>query len=189
MHKLSTWLFLLFFMISLACQGPVLAEDQLHADIHKLAEQGDKEALFSLALRYDTGDGVERNPQLAASLFKEAAEAGVTGACFYLGMKYEFGAGIRQDKKKALHWYKQAALRGWPQAAFMLGSLYGRSTPPDKVRGCAWLTIAEKHGYPGAAASRQQTCSTLNQTEAGKTEELINKLAQQTVIPDVNPEN
>ncbi|MEA2116003.1 MAG: tetratricopeptide repeat protein [Thermodesulfobacteriota bacterium] len=172
-HSLT---FLLLFLIVLIMQPlPLQADDQLFTDTLQLAEQGDPEAQFSMALLYDTGSRDEQNPEQAVYWFKKAAHAGVAGACLYLGMKYEFGAGVSQNRKKAYHWYEQAALQGWPQAAFMLGSLYLRSGPADQVRGCAWLGIAAEQEYPGAEQIRQQACSNLN----GKTTRKIKKLRKQ----------
>ena len=146
------------FLLLLVQPLPVRAADQLTAEILQLARQGDPEAQFSIGLRYDTGDGIERNPQEAAAWFKKAAAAGVAGACLYLGMKYEFGAGLARDPARAIHWYEQAAQQGWPQAAFLLGTLYLKSSPAEREKGCGWLRTAAAQGYPGAAEAQQGAC-------------------------------
>lgn len=159
--------------------APLRADDQLTDRIRQLAEQGNPEAQFSMGLRYDLGDGVERDPELAAQWFAEAASAGVAGACLYLGMKYEFGAGVKQDKAAAINWYEQAAVQGWPQAAFLLGSLYLISLPtPETVRGCAWLSIADDQGYPGAEGVRQQKCSALDRDAEQEVTALVRRLEE-----------
>ncbi|MCI5146368.1 MAG: sel1 repeat family protein [Candidatus Electrothrix sp. AR3] len=135
------------------------ADEQLTQEIRQLAEQGDPEAAFSMGLRYDLGDGVERDPELAAQWFEKAAKKKIAGAYLYLGMKYEFGAGVGQDKQTAIDWYKQAALRGWPQAAFLLGNLYLHLSTPNSIHGCAWLTLAAAQGYPGAEEVKANACS------------------------------
>jgi len=153
------------FLFLLVQSLPVRAADQLTAEILQLARQGDPEAQFSIGLRYDTGDGIERNPQEAAVWFKKAAAAGVAGACLYLGMKYEFGAGLTRDPARAIHWYEQAARQGWPQAAFLLGTLYLKSSPTQREKGCSWLRTAAAQGYPGAAEAQQGVCSASPATE------------------------
>ena len=176
MFRPSISLLLLFLLLLIMHSLPLQADDQLFTDTLQLAEQGDPEAQFSMALLYDTGSRDEQNPEQAVYWFKKAAAAGVAGACLYLGMKYEFGAGVSQNKKKAYHWYEKAALQGWPQAAFMLGSLYLRSSPADQIRGCSWLGIAAEQEYPGAEQARQQACSNLNTKTARKTKKLRKQL-------------
>lgn len=122
------------------------------AEIAALAAGGDGEAAFALALRHELGDGVARDPALAADWFRRAAESGVTGACLYLGMKYENGAGLPQDPALAARWYRCAALDGWPMAQYLLGTLLLRpGRAGDAVEGAAWLGLAREEGYPGAA--------------------------------------
>jgi TPR repeat protein len=155
-----------------------LADNQLTDRIRQLAEQGDREAQFSMGLRYDLGDGVERDPELAAQWFAKAAAAGVNGACLYLGMKYEFGAGVKQDKNEAVRWYEEAAVQGWPQAAFLLGSLYLSLPTPETVRGCAWLSIADDQGYPGAERAQRERCSALDRDAEQEVTALVRRLEE-----------
>ncbi len=158
--------------------GSPQAAVQLVDRIRILAEQGDREAQFSMGLRYDLGDGVERNPELAAQWFTKAATPGVAGACLYLGMKYDFGTGVRQDKAAAIRWYEQAAVQHWPQAAFLLGSLYLTLATPDPVQGCSWIIIAEEQRYPGAEQTRLQQCAELEKDVSRQVEGFSSRLRQ-----------
>jgi TPR repeat protein len=176
-------LFLLFLLVTLFQPHFVRAGEQLFNDTLQLAEQGDEEAQFSLGLMYDTGNQVKRNPEQAVHWFKKAAAAGIAGACLYLGMKYAFGAGINQNKNKALHWYEQAALQGWPQAAFLLGTLYLDPPASDKVKGCTWLTIARKQGFPGAGQIHQLKCSTLSNKTLTEIKNLRTELERKIAAP------
>jgi len=176
-------LFLLFLLVTLFQPHFVRAGEQLFNDTLQLAEQGDGEAQFSLGLMYDTGNQVKRNPEQAVHWFIKAAAAGIAGACLYLGMKYAFGAGINQNRNKALHWYKKAALQGWPQAAFLLGTLYLDSPAADQVKGCAWLVIAQKGGYPGAVQIRQLNCDGLSDKTTSKIKNLSKRLEQKISTP------
>ncbi|MCK5861632.1 MAG: sel1 repeat family protein, partial [Candidatus Hydrogenedentes bacterium] len=47
---------------------------QLISELRIKSEQGDMSALCDLAFRYQTGDGLEKNLEKAASLFRMAAE-------------------------------------------------------------------------------------------------------------------
>ncbi len=152
------------------------AEEHLTAAVRQFAEQGDPEAQFSMGLRYDLGDGVERDPAIAARWFTQAAAKGIAGACLYLGMKYEFGVGVEQNKVAAVNWYEQAARQGQPQAAFLLGSLYLKLPTPNPVRGCAWLIFVEEQGYPGAEETRQEGCRDLAGNDEKKVKALLMQL-------------
>ena len=44
--------------------------------IHQLAEQGDPEAQCSMGIRYDLGDGIERDPIKAAEWFYQDISGG-----------------------------------------------------------------------------------------------------------------
>ena len=64
----------LLLLILLLMQPSFIWADQLLIDTQQLAEQGDGEAQFSMGLRYDTGDGVERDPKQAVKWFSKATE-------------------------------------------------------------------------------------------------------------------
>ncbi|WP_417911187.1 tetratricopeptide repeat protein [Candidatus Electronema sp. PJ] len=165
------------FLVLLFLGAPSLlwADDELTARIRKFAEQGDPKAEFSMGLRYDLGDGLERNPELAAQWFRKAAEHGIVGACLYLGLKHEFGNGVKLDQAMASSWYERAALLGSAQAAFLLGNLYRILEDPDTIRGCVWLEIAAKQGYPGAEKAKQESCFGLRAQDFQEIVALIKK--------------
>jgi TPR repeat protein len=176
----------LLFLLLPACLGFLLlaptdgrAQSRLVEQTRALAEQGDPEAQFSLGLLHDTGNQVAHDPQLAAQWFARAAHQGLAGAGLYLGMKYEFGSGVEMDRDKARYWYRQAALQGWGQAAYMLGSLLLNSVPPDPVRGCAWLCIAEDQGYPRAGKLVHGPRCTSESAAAGPQAEKIQQLCRE----------
>lgn len=174
--RLFLALFLLIQLCGLNGETAASAGDKLFLEILTLAEQGDREAQFSLALMYDTGDPARQNPEQAVYWFSKAAEAGVAGACLYLGMKYEFGVQVGKDTAKAQHWYTQAALKGWPQAAFMLANLYFNASPADLVSGCAWMALARDQDFPGADQLHQQYCADLSTAEVRKTTDMATDL-------------
>lgn len=151
------------FLLILLLPVTVLAgsgdDSSLLGSIMKLARQGDGEAQYSLALRYDMGEGLQRDTARAIHWYTRAAAQGVAGACFYLGMKYEFGNGVSKDVERAMALYRKAALQGWPMAQFFLGRLYlaGEGVRHDPVRAAAWLTLAAEQGYPNAAGLLQRS--------------------------------
>lgn len=74
------------------------------------AELGNAEAQYHLALMYDLGKGVSRNPREAERFYKMAALRGHAQAQYYLGRLYSTdNSGIRRDEKEAEKWFKAAA--------------------------------------------------------------------------------
>ncbi|HEB51184.1 MAG TPA: sel1 repeat family protein [Desulfobulbus sp.] len=165
-------IFLVILILVLPARVPAGMADgsTLIAAIRELALQGDGEAQYSLALRYDMGEGVPRNPALALRWYARACAREVAGACFSMGMKYEFGNGVRKNVRQAMALYEQAALQGWPMAQFFLGRLYlaGDGIRHDPVRAAAWLTLAAEQEYPNAAALLQQSMTRLSPGEQAR---------------------
>lgn len=74
----------------------------------KLADEGDCEACYNLAVHYDFGKGVPVNHRLAVKYYRIAAAQGHDMATYNLGCSYEHGRGVRQDRRKALSLYRRA---------------------------------------------------------------------------------
>lgn len=78
------------------------------------AENGNVEAQYHLALIYDTGNGITRNPKEAEKWYKQAAIAGHAGAQYYLSRLYSTkNSGIKNDQKEADKWLKAAINNGF----------------------------------------------------------------------------
>jgi len=78
----------------------------------RAAEQGHAEAMFDLGLLYSEGEGVPRDPMIAAGWFEQAADAGVARALFMLGTLFEQGVDGAPDLETASAWYSRAAEAG-----------------------------------------------------------------------------
>ncbi len=80
-------------------------------DLIVLAEQGDIEAQYNLALRYYNGpkyynsQGVPQDYEEAAKWYQKVAERGDLNAQHTLGKMYELGQ-ISKDNKEAAKWYQ-----------------------------------------------------------------------------------
>ena len=116
------------------------------------ARAGDTEAATALATLYLNGDGLTRNPAMAAGWFRRAAEAGHAEAAYNLGNAYRLGLGAPQDLDQALLWYERAAEGGSSLAAFTLGNIYrlGDGVIRDYKQAVAWLMVAADKGYAPA---------------------------------------
>jgi TPR repeat protein len=74
-----------------------------------LAERGDAEAQFSMGHLYRVGEGVPRDPAMAADWFARAAAQGHGHAMLNLALMHEQGAGVARDLAVA---YAHAARAG-----------------------------------------------------------------------------
>ena len=81
-------------------------------ELKPLAEQGDVNAQFYLALMYDDGDGVPEDAKEAVRWYQLAAEQGYASAQHNLGMMYRMGEGVIQDFVYAHMWSNIAASNG-----------------------------------------------------------------------------
>jgi TPR repeat protein len=114
-----------FLAIGLACSGlPELAwagfQDGLQAyyrldyrtalrEWQPLAEQGDPEACYQLAILYYRGEGVLQDYAEAAKWFERAANGGDPDAQYNLGLMYANAQGVARDLVRAHLWFTLAA--------------------------------------------------------------------------------
>jgi TPR repeat protein len=78
------------------------------------------ETLRNQARAYEHGEGIDRNPQLAAELYCDAARHGDAEAQFSLGWMYANGRGVQRDDNMASYFFGLAAERGHEHAKKML---------------------------------------------------------------------
>jgi len=74
------------------------------SDLKSMAEGGKREAQYSLAMRYATGDGVLQNYREAVAWFLKAADKGDYRATSKLAACFWAGRGATQDYSKAYFW-------------------------------------------------------------------------------------
>ena len=98
-----------------------------------LAEAGDPQAQYRIAIMAQNGLGMRRNPALAYRFMQAAATAGLGLAQHGLGCMYLEGEGTAPDPAQAAAWFRQAADQGLAGAHSILASLYdeGRGVPRD----------------------------------------------------------
>jgi TPR repeat protein len=86
------------------------------------ARQGFAEAQYSLARRYECGEGgVPCDSRLAGAWCQKAAEQGLAKAQSMLGECYDNGWGFHPDRVLALKWYQKAADQGLGEGAYYVG--------------------------------------------------------------------
>lgn len=74
-----------------------------------LVNQGNREALFRVAMMQMNGLGMVENQPLALENFKSAAEQDHDFAHHMIGVAYLEGEGVEKDIDKAIVWFEKAA--------------------------------------------------------------------------------
>jgi len=112
-----------------------------------LASSSSLQALLAKAAAYEHGEGVARDPALAARYYCKAVQRGSADAMYALGWMYANGRGVPRDDDLAGTLFSRASKKGHEQAARML-----RFTGPGKghVPSCNRLAVAR----PAGAATR-----------------------------------
>ena len=116
--------------------------------LEAVAEQGDAEAAFILALLHANGDGVPQDYKTAAKWYALAPEQGHPSAQYNLGELHRSGRGVLQDYKAAVRLYRLAAEQGVAHAHNNLGFMYenGYGVLQDFVRAHMRYNIAASVG-------------------------------------------
>jgi len=118
----------------------------------RLAAQGDPVAQYELAVMYDFGRGVRRDPARAVRLYRLAAEAGHLDATFDLAMSLQAGDGAPKDEAAAIELFREAADAGHPRAQNTLGSMLrlGQGLPADPEAAVRYYRMAADQGWANA---------------------------------------
>jgi TPR repeat protein len=119
----------------------------------KLADLGDIEAEYNLAVMYELGQGLEQNYQNAFEYFNRAAGKGNILAISGMARLLYHGRGVEQDFFRAQALYKLAAESGLGSAQNTYGAmlLLGKGTEPNPKEAMLWFTKALKQGNSEAA--------------------------------------
>lgn len=83
----------------------------------ELANQGHPIAQFNLGVKYDFGQGVDKDPVQAVRWYRLAAAQGHGGAQYNLGGMYFEGVGVQRDLVRATMWFTLSAEAGVAGAA------------------------------------------------------------------------
>ena len=133
----------------------------------RAAKEGVPPAMYSLAVLYLRGEGVEADAEKAIRWLKKAAEAGLPAAQTLLANLYSSGRGVPRDDEAAADWYRKAANRGDPKGQVALAIMLhtGRGVENDDVEAAMWLALAEKSEYEGAGEKLTALEDLLDETQ------------------------
>jgi TPR repeat protein len=106
--------------------------------LQPLAESGDAEAQYRLAIQYQAGLGVVQNPLQAYYWMREAAEQGHGLALHGLGIMYLYGECVDKNPREAAVWLQRAADQGFAGSMAALAGMYeqglGVEKDPEKAK-------------------------------------------------------
>jgi|ERR1711934_27195 len=121
---------------------------------------------YNLALRYEAGSGVTKDPRRAVEYFSIAAHQGHLGAMYNLGVFTTYTPGPRQNKTEGCNWFLNVTVGGEhgqnkndPVIAramtnLALCYLTGRGMEHDVDEGRQWLELAATKKGDGAERAK-----------------------------------
>ena len=95
-----------------------------------LANKGDKQAQYQLAVLYRNGQGINENPEKSVYWLNKSASQGYKRAQYLLGTFYEDGIGVENNKDKAIYWYSAAAKQNHGNAQKRLTKIQSDDSTP-----------------------------------------------------------
>ena len=162
---MANWLLALVIILALGISNVVSANFQSAYDAYRngeyeqaltewqaLAKLGDPKSQYYLGRLYDRGEGVIRDPALAAIWYLRAAKQDFTDAQFALGLLLATDTVDFADKQQALDWLLIAAKKDHVNAQYHVGQLYRKSDDglKDYLRAHMWTNIAKRGGHDRA---------------------------------------
>lgn len=90
-------------------------------ELIRIADQGNADAQYELAQRYDSGNRTRKSLKDAFRYFLAAAEQGHTLAQLAVGKAYQQGRGTDKNVRQALDYLKIVAEKGNPEAQYLFG--------------------------------------------------------------------
>lgn len=103
---------------------------------------------FKLGVMFANGQGVSRNEDEAAKLYRLAADSGYAPAQQALGTAYLYGKGVPKSSAEAARYYQLAAIQGDKSAQSTLGAMYGTGQGVTKnfTESFRWLKASAEQG-------------------------------------------
>ena len=123
------------------------ADGKSHLVIKPLAEAGDPEAQYYLAMLYSWGRGIEKNSELSMHWMTKAAKNGELGALNMLASFYFTGTNTEQNHDVALNLYTLLAKLGQRDTQLFIGKLLVDSPyyEKDLISGVSWFLVAQSY--------------------------------------------
>ena len=133
--------------------------EEEQGNLKKLAEQGNTQAQYMLAMMYYLGEGIEKDHGIAFEWLKKSAEQEYAPAQYNVAAMYYKGIGVAQDYEKAFDWYKKSAEQGNALAQYYLATMYykGIGVAQDDKLAFYWFLESAFQGYVPALKNYRNT--------------------------------
>lgn len=117
----------------------------------RAAETGSNLGIYQLALAYDYGEGVTRDPEVTVLYMRRVAQAGYPAAVHNLGIYHRKGAGVPKNVDEAIAHFERAASMNYPRSYLVLGEIWeagekGSRTKEDLRRARDYFAKARDGG-------------------------------------------
>jgi enhanced entry protein EnhC len=111
----------------------------------KAAVLGDRDALYQLALLYETGVGTKIDYAEAINYYQQASQKGNVNAKLALARMYQYGLGVAKNPEQAHTLYKEMSELGNAYAQYQL-AMYYLESPSQREEGIHLLKQAQNNG-------------------------------------------
>jgi TPR repeat protein len=151
--------------------------ERTHDELVPLVEMGDARAQNLLAVFYQNGWIVDRDPVKAAELYRMAGDQELSRALHNLGRLYRAGLGVPQDPSMAADLWKQAGRMGFVKSQSALGALYyeGAGVEQDMFRAYFWWSLAARRLEIEATQAREDIIYRLTPHEKEVADALVDR--------------
>lgn len=118
----------------------------------RAAAAGSAQGMRNLAISYEHGEGIAKDPKAAFAWMKKAADRRHVMSLYNLAGYHAAGLGTVKDEAKAVELYRLAAAAGDRGSLFELGRAYdeGLGVAVDETAAVAWYRKAAEAGLPSA---------------------------------------
>ena len=113
---------------------------------------GDADGQYNIGMCFATGEGVDKNLELAFHWFQKSADQGNAVAQNHVGYCYKKGEGVEMDLELAFHWFQKSADQGNAVAQKNLGFCYTTGEGVEKNLDLAfhWYKKSAEQGNASA---------------------------------------
>jgi len=87
--------------------------EKKYTEIKQLAEQGDAQSQYALALAYDLGLGVDKDLSKAFDWYQKSADQDYAKSQYNLGIFFALAKSVDKDIDKSKYWIRRANENGY----------------------------------------------------------------------------
>ena len=174
----SGWASVLLLLFPLACLGE-------HPMLAYILESGDTHMISNWAARYEYGESVPQNIDLAIELYCKVAQAGDSGAQYRLGAIYAQGRAGKINQVLAAAWLNLAAAQGHAEAKAQLTEMGAYAVPIQDQPECISSRNLIAQDLPQPPPARTAKFRGSDHPNFPRVKRLVNKLAPQY---ELNPD-